>query len=74
MRPIEAADKSRAIPLTPRQSPRFGVIAISMTGSFKSAYSIYDMPNGASSGSSIIPSLSPFKPSSEKAHNIPFDS
>ena len=51
---MPVADKSRAIPLTPKQSPRFGVTLTSNTTSDFNA-SATDVPAGKSVFKSIIP-------------------
>ncbi len=59
------------MPRTPSASPRFGVTAISITGSSMPAHAAYDMPTGAFSGSSRMPSCSSPSPSSRELSSIP---
>src|SRR5215470_14097490 len=56
--PMSAAERSRAMPCTAVQSPRFGVRLISITGSSSFAHVAYGLPTGASAGSSMMPSWS----------------
>ena len=72
--PIPEAAKSLAIPLTPRQSPLFGVISISITGSLRSITFVTDKPKSVSSGNSIIPLWFSDIVNSFSEHNIPKDS
>ena len=65
---------SRARPMIPRQSLRFGVKSTSMILSSKSRYRLISSPSGASAASSINPSCWSLKPSSLSLHNIPKDS
>ena len=71
--PSPAAARSLAIPRTPRQSARSGVIAISIMGSSKPAILANPSPILLSLGSSIIPSCSSEIPISRSEHNIPLD-
>src|SRR5262245_6635609 len=56
--PMSAAARSRAMPLTPAQSPRLGVRLISITGSSSPAHCAKFAPTGAASVSSMMPSWS----------------
>ena len=73
--PRPAAAKSRAMPRTPRQSGRLGVMPISITGSAlkpnAASASSADVPISAVSGNSIMPSWSSDRPSSAAEHIIP---
>ena len=71
--PRPAAERSRAIPRTLAQSPRFGVRAISIVISSRSAHLAHASPTGAPSGNSIIPSWSFDNPISYSEHVIPLD-
>ena len=72
--PNPAAARSRAIPLTPKQSALSGVIAISITGSSKPANVAYPAPISALKSNSIIPSCSSEIPISRSEQSIPLDS
>ncbi|MCY1408986.1 hypothetical protein D9M71_243200 [compost metagenome] len=65
---------SRAIPRILKQSPRFGVILISMTLSSSLRYSRIFTPTGASAGSSSKPSILSSRSISEAPQSIPCDS
>ncbi len=65
---------SRAIPRILKQSPRFGVILISITLSSRSKYSRILRPTGASLGSSNKPSILSSKSISDAPHSMPCDS
>ena len=65
---------SRAIPRMLKQSPRFGVILMSITWSSRSRYSRILTPTGASSGNSKRPSILSSRSISEAPHSIPCDS
>ena len=69
--PSPAADRSRAIPRMPRQSPRLGVTAMSITGSERPMTPAAGAPTGASSGSSMIPSCSSLRPTSRSESSMP---
>ena len=69
--PRPAAAKSRAMPRTPKQSGRFGVMAISIIGSVCPKACAAGVPMVASDGNSIIPSWSSLKPSSAPEHIMP---
>ena len=56
--PTSAAARSRATPLTPVQSGRFGVRLMSITASSRPAYLAKLWPTGASAGRSMMPSWS----------------
>ena len=62
------------MPITLKQSVRFGVSLMVMLWSFKSKYSRISLPIGASNGSSNKPVLSAAKPSSFSEHSMPNDS
>ncbi|CVI09054.1 hypothetical protein AMPH_13106 [Acinetobacter baumannii] len=65
---------SRAIPRILKQSPRFGVILISMTLSSSFKYSRMFTPTGASLGNSSKPSILSSRSISEAPHSMPCDS
>ena len=62
---------SRATPIIPKQSARFGVMLISIALSFNFKYSRISVPIGASAGNSIMPSWFSEIANSEKEHSIP---
>ena len=72
--PYPAAARSRATPRTPRQSARFGVIAISITGSSSPAKAAKPAPMGASAASSMMPSCSSEIIISRSEQSMPFES
>ena len=72
--PNPAAAKSLAIPLIDKQSPLFGVIFISMTGSSRLNTSINFSPSLYFASTSIIPSCSSDIPISLSETSIPQDS
>ena len=65
---------SRAIPRILKQSPRFGVILMSITLSSSFKYSRIFIPTGASAGNSNNPSILSSKSISEAPQSIPCDS
>ena len=69
--PIPAAASSRAIPSTPKQSPRFGVTATSITGPSTEITSLAGRPTGAPGASSMIPSWSSPSSNSLAEHSMP---
>ena len=71
--PTPAAAKSRAMPYTPRQSPRFGVMAISIIWSVRPSASAAFEPICASLATSIMPSCSSERPISRSDNIIPLD-
>ena len=66
--------RSRAIPLTLKQSPLFGVIAISKSGSFNPRAVTASVPLAILLSNSIIPSCSSLKPNSLSESIMPSDS
>ena len=66
-----AAAKSRAMPRTPKQSGRLGVMPISIIGSFNPNASAAGVPIFGASASSIMPSWSSDRPSSAPEHIMP---
>ena len=71
--PRPAAARSRAMPRTPRQSPRFGVISTSITGSSRPKTSAKGVPTTASSGRSMMPSCSSERPISRSETSMPLE-
>ena len=71
--PQPLAARSRAIPLTLKQSPLLGVIATSKIGSFKLRAVTASVPSTIFSEISIIPSCSSLNPSSLSESIIPSD-
>ena len=65
---------SRAIPRILKQSPRFGVMLISITLSSRFKYSRTFTPTGASFGNSKRPSILSSRSISEAPHSMPCDS
>ena len=70
--PRPAAAKSRAMPRTPKQSGRLGVMPISIIGSFNPNASAAGVPIFGASASSIMPSWSSDRPSSAPEHIMPW--
>ena len=70
-RPSPAAARSRAMPYTPRQSARLGVIAMSNSGSSRPMNWAKGAPTGAPGSSSMIPSCSSLSPISRSEQSIP---
>ena len=68
------APTSTAKPVMDRQSGRLGVISQSSTTSETPRYSPAGTPTGASSGSTMMPSWSPERPSSRAEQFMPHDS
>ncbi len=68
---MRAAARSRATPRTAKQSPRFGVTLMSITGSSSPAQRAYGMPTGASSGKSTMPVWSSPRPISRRDSSMP---
>jgi len=71
--PRPAAARSRATPRTPRQSPRLGVMAISITGSSSPKSLAKDSPTGASAAMSMMPSCSSDRPISRSETSMPLE-
>ena len=71
--PIPLADKSLAIPLTLKQSPRLGVTPISKIGSFKFNAVTASVPFGRLPWTSIIPSWLSLRFNSLSDKSIPSD-
>ena len=69
--PKPAAARSRAMPRTPRQSGRFGVMPISIIGSSSPNATAAGLPMLAPASNSIMPSWSSFRPSSAPEHIMP---
>ncbi len=69
---MPVAPRSRAMPLTPVQSGRFGVRLISITGSLRPSTSANGLPSGASAGISMMPSWSSEKPISAPEISMPW--
>ena len=72
--PRSAAARSRAMPEMPSASGRFGVTAISITGSFRPSTSAIGVPTGVSSATSMMPACSSDRPISRSETSMPFDS
>ena len=69
--PKPAAARSRAMPRTPRQSGRLGVMAISIIGSSSPNAAAAGAPIEAPACNSIMPSWSSLRPSSAPEHIMP---
>ncbi len=72
--PRPAAARSRAMPRTPRQSGRLGVMATSMTASSRPSAFAAGLPILADAGSSMMPLCSSDNSSSRSDSSMPLDS
>jgi hypothetical protein len=71
--PMPLAARSRAMPRTPRQSWRLGVIETSITASSRPSTLAKGAPTGASAGRSMMPSCSSERPISRAEHSMPLE-